>query len=206
MGAVRQLCSRVVHLGKGKVVSDVEDVMQGTNAYLHAQQAQAKPRAFWTNPGNANTNRWFVPLKFGLSDREGRALSGTIDRQEDAWVYIEGFVKNPNPALAVGYGLYSDEGVLLYYSLQSDLRNSENMSELLKEKIFLRSKFPNNFLNNGTYSLELTASLYKQEWINQPGVNSPSVLFKLEGSLSSSPYWTENRGGVLAPLIAWEHC
>jgi lipopolysaccharide transport system ATP-binding protein len=28
MGAIRQLCSRVVHLGKGKVVSDVEDVVQ----------------------------------------------------------------------------------------------------------------------------------------------------------------------------------
>jgi lipopolysaccharide transport system ATP-binding protein len=204
MSAIRQLCNRVVLLKKGTVVSDLEDVAQGTSAYLHTQGEEGRP--FWTNPGNDYPNRWFTPLKFGLSDREGRALSGAVGRRDDVWVYIEGFVKKPDPTLGIGYVLHSVDGTPLYHSLQSDLENSENALGLLKEKVSLRSRLPNDLLNNGTYSLDFIAALYKREWINQPGVSSPNVFFKIDGPLSSSPYWTENRGGLLAPLIVWEKC
>jgi lipopolysaccharide transport system ATP-binding protein len=207
MSAIRQLCNRVVHLGEGKVVSDSEDVAQGIDAYLHARQSRrTEERAFWTAPRNAHSNRWFTLLKFGLADREGRALPGVIDRRDDAWVYIEGFVENPNPALVMGYALYSGEGALIYSSLQSDSENTENALGVLKERVSLRSGLLNNILCNGTYSLEFSASIYRQEWINQPGVNAPSVFFKIGGPLNASPYGTEGRKGVLTPLIAWERC
>jgi hypothetical protein len=108
--------------------------------------------------------------------------------------------------LGVGCNLYSDEGEFIYCSFQSDSDNSDSALGTLEKKVSLRSKLPNDILRNGTYSLEFNASIYGQEWINQPGVNTPSVFFKIDGPLSSSPYWTENRGSILAPLIAWERC
>ncbi|MDR1649815.1 MAG: ATP-binding cassette domain-containing protein [Synergistaceae bacterium] len=204
MGAIRQLCKRVVHLGHGKIISDTEDVAQGINTYLQVQQTDAG--AFWTNPGNAYPNRWFVPLKFGLSDREGRALPGAVHPRDEAWVQIEGMIDHPNPALTVGYSLYSSEGTLIYSTSQADLEDSENALGLLKGKVSLRSRLFNNLLNAGTYFLEFNASLHRQEWINQPGVNAPSVLFRIDGSLSSSPYWMGKKAGILSPSILWERC
>jgi lipopolysaccharide transport system ATP-binding protein len=204
MGAIRQLCKRVVHLGHGKVVADTEDVAQEINTYLQVQQTDAE--AFWTNPGNAYPNRWFVPLKFGLSDREGRALSGTVSPQDEAWVHVEGVIDHPTSGLLIGYALYSSEGTLIYSSSQADAENSENALGLSKGKVSLRSRLLNDLLNVGTYFLEFSARIHGQEWINQPGINAPSVLFQIDGFRSSSPYWTGKRAGVLTPLLRWERC
>jgi hypothetical protein len=205
MGAVKQLCNRIVHLGAGKVISDAVDVDRVIDAYLNAKQTDVK--AFWTNPGGAYPNRWFVPLKFGLVDREGRPVSGTVHPRDEVWVYVEGFAEHPNPALVIAYALRAGGGAVVYYSAQTDSDSGENSPGVLKGKISLRSRLLNHLLSAGTYSLEFSSSIFRQEYVNRTGISAPPpVFFQIDGSISSSPYWSQQRGEGLAPLIAWECC
>jgi lipopolysaccharide transport system ATP-binding protein len=61
-------------------------------------------------------------------------------------------------------------------------------------------------LNEGSYRLELLASLYFRKWLLEPGGNTPCVVFSIKGGLSDSPYWDRKRPGLLGPVLAWETC
>jgi hypothetical protein len=63
-----------------------------------------------------------------------------------------------NMALTVGYALYDEAGILLYWSAQRDV--AENLSpRLTRGRNVLRSRIPPRVLNRGKYRLELIVAL-----------------------------------------------
>jgi lipopolysaccharide transport system ATP-binding protein len=58
-------------------------------------------------------------------------------------------------------------------------------------------------LNEGDYRVELIASLHQLQWLSQPGMNAPSLVFSIRGHLSDSPHWMEARPGLLAPVLSF---
>ena len=202
MGAVSQLCNRVVCLDRGRVALDTPDVSAGVREYLNVSR-EVNAVAEWRNPGNLFENPWFKPLRFGLYGEDGKAISGPVERKDRVWVEIEGFVEVPDPALLVGFNVYTEDQVMLYGSEPTDQSGGEKELPPLKGHFVLRVFFPIEFLNTGGYRLELLSSLREREWIISPGIREMSLNFTIGGLVYSSPYRFEGRPGVLALEELW---
>ena len=205
MGAVLQLCGRVVCLESGHKVFDTEDVVDGVQKYMSMSQRDAAD-AEWKNPGDKYESEYFKPLRFGLYDANGEVNLASVKHGEDLYVEIEGIVKKPDSNLCVGYALYDNVGTRIYWTFHSDQMNSPNEIPTLEGHVCLRSKVPVDMLNVGEKRLELGVQLYKDNWIVAPGSNNkpPSVSFIIEGPITPSPYCVLQRTGTMAFNADWK--
>jgi len=200
MNAVESLCQRIVHLGNGKVIAVSSDLRGTIGAYLSSSAVSHSVE--WINPGDVLLNPWFQPVRFYLGDEQGNPEKMQVRNDHPVYVWIEGEVEREDIALTVGYALYDGVGTLLYWSVQTDA--PENMwPRLTPGRNVLKSQVPSRVLNEGKYRLELIIALYFREWISSPGSNAPVIELSIQGGLSDSPYWTEKRPGLLAPVCGW---
>jgi lipopolysaccharide transport system ATP-binding protein len=202
MNAVEKLCKRAILLDGGEVIADSRDVRSIIKGYEHAGD-DASLMAEWVNSGARLDNPWFRPTRFYAGDEHGRKLETSVPNSSGIWVYIEGIVDKLDSALELGYNIYTEDGFLLYISYQTD-QKEELWPEMEPGKCVLRSKIPENLLNEGTYRLELSGSIYCRQWLFQPGVSSPTIFLSISSNVSNSPYWQSKRPVPLAPVISWE--
>lgn len=202
MGAISQLCNRVVCLERGRVALDTPDVSAGVREYLNVSR-DTSATAEWRNPGSLFENPWFKPLRFGLYGEDGKAISGPLERKDRVWVEIEGIVEVPDPALEVGYALYEENGTLLWYSYQTDQMGGDGELPTLRGRVILKVPIRVDVLNIGTYQLKLFSSLFRREMVVD-SAQAPIIFFSLSGRLFSSPYSPERRWGLLAFGDRWE--
>lgn len=120
-----------------------------------------------------------------------------------AWIQIEGEVEHPDPALTIGYAIYTETGELLYWSYQTDVAEDQ-WSRLGRGHWVIRSQFPRRLLNEGSYRIEFIGGLHFRNWLFTPGMDVPSISLNIQGGLSDSPLWMQKRPGILAPLLEWE--
>ena len=154
-------------------------------------------------PGNCKPDPIASPgasTRFSLVDANLKPLTQAARADEQVGVLIEGYVQQPNGALTVGFGVYSLDGSLLFWSLHTDALLDE-WPPIQPGRNRLLARLPPHLLNEGSYRVELHLSLHFQEWLSQPGVNAPSLSLEVRGGLSQSPYWMMARPGVLAPHI-----
>ena len=104
--------------------------------------------------------------------------------------------------MQIGYGLFSENSELLYWSTNRDVQSGEQ-DRMERGPVRLVSRIPARFLNEGAYRLDLFLGLYHRLWISEPGVNACSVHFEIQGGLSDSSFWVERRPGILAPILKW---
>jgi lipopolysaccharide transport system ATP-binding protein len=207
MSAVSQICNRGIVLESGTVYIDsITDeaieayVKKSYNLALGNNQSLAVE---WRNPGNQFCNPCFKPLLFFIGDENGNPASIPVRNDSDLWLYIKGEIETFDPALTVGYAIFTEQGNLLYWSYQTD--GSEEQWPVLKNGTFLlRSQFPKRLFNEGTYRIELIGSLHFREWLLEPYKRVPYLNLTIEGGLSDSPYWMSKRSGILAPVMKWE--
>ncbi len=201
MNAVEELCSSVILIHKGKVVEKGNKVSEVINHHLFRTSGESLSHV-WTNEGGALENPWFYPRTFLLTDEEGGSIAMPVRSDKEVWVQIDGTVDTPDPAMNIGYALFSEQGQLLYWSLTTD-EAEPAWPKFKKGEYRLRSQIPFKLLNEGEYRLELIASLHFRQWIVQPSVNAPSISLSIRGGLSESPYWLAKRPGLLGPTISW---
>jgi lipopolysaccharide transport system ATP-binding protein len=199
MNSIEQLCTRVLLLNSGQLIRDDQNVRSSIIHYLFNDR---EDKAEWKNPGNQFENEWFVPERFFLTDISGKVISAPVRNDENIWVNIEGIAKMNDPALTIGYAIYSEDGTLLYWSYQTD-QDGQNWIIPSAGKCCLKSQLPKRFLNEGEYKLELIGGLHFRKWLFQPGGNVPTIAFAIQGGLSDSPLWVNRRPGLLAPVIRW---
>ena len=204
MGAVLQLCKRVICMEKGHLTLDTNDVNEGVQKYL-AMSSSANLVSEWKNPGNLYDDENFKPLRFGLYDVYGNPLSASVRHNDKLYVEIEGEVKEPAQDLCVGYAMHSQQGTLLFWTYQSDQAESKNELPVLNGHVCLRSRVPLEVLNTGEKRLDLSINLYNKKWIVQPGSGEqPKISFNLEGPLNPSPYCVLRRSGDFAIDNNWK--
>lgn len=201
MSAIEQICTVGIALDQGKVVAVSDDLRVLIKDYLF-DDGEGKSNT-WTNSGSEFHNPWFKPIKLSLCDVDNNLLSSPLSNDQDFWVYIEAEIKEVDPALTMGYAIYSDEGYLLYWSYQTD-SGEENWPKIRSGISTWRSKIPTRFLNEGTYRIEVIGGLHFRQWICEPGINAPTIQFQINGGLSDSPFWNIKRPGLLAPVLKWE--
>ena len=197
---IAQLCSRVIQLEKGEIIRDSINVAEVIAA--HSFGTDNKTPTLWTDSVGQYDNQWFRPKSFSACTGSGNLLSGPIRNNEPIWIEIAGIILHADPYLTIGYAIYTSTGELLYWSYQTD-QSETNWPRLAEGKCRLRSLLPQRLLNQGTYRLEMLASLHFREWLLKPGL-APTISLTIEGGLSDSPIWHEPRPGLLAPTLKWE--
>ena len=202
MGAVLQLCNRMICLEHGREVFETDDVNGGVQRYMAMSMHDTKD-AEWHNSGKQYENEYFKPLRFGVYHADGSLNTASVTRKDELYVEIEGIVKKPNKALSVGYSLLDQAGSRLYWTYQSDQINSPDEVPVLEGHVVLRSRLPLDILNLGTKRVELAVQTYRDNWIVGSGNKPPFVSFTIEGPASSSPYYILQRGGSMAINAGW---
>ena len=203
MGAISQLCNRVVCLDRGRVALDTPDVSAGVRKYLNVSK-EASAVAEWKNPGNLFENPWFKPLRFGLYGEDGKAISGLVERKDKVWIEIEGFVEVPDPALEAGYHLCDEKnGVLICYGYQTDQMGGEKELPILEGHFVLRVPLSCSLLNVGGYQMKMEVNLFNRERIVNPHATSPEFSFEISGRIYPSPYRLGESPGILALDQPW---
>jgi lipopolysaccharide transport system ATP-binding protein len=201
MNAVESLCRRALLLEKGCVVDQGTDVRALINRYTAGDQVDECP-SVWLNTQNAFNHSAMQPLFFAIVNEHGQNLVAPARNDDRLFVVIHVDVRQLDPALNVGFALLNQNSDLLLWSLTTDACESE-WPKLVCGFVELRCALPTRFLNEGSYRLEMIASLHCRDWFVRPGHNSPSVHFEIRGGLSDSPYWMFARPGLLAPEWKW---
>ncbi len=115
---------------------------------------------------------------------------------------VEGVLKKPYVALAIGFALYDEDANLLFWSYHTDA-NEERWPRLGAGPFALIAKLPRRLLNEGIYRIECIAGIPHHAWLLEPGISAPAVFLTIRGGLSDSPYWMARRPGILAPVLDW---
>ena len=204
MGAIMQLCNRIICLDSGRMILDTPDVNEGVEKYMDMSHLQTTD-AEWNNPGGKFENDYFTPLRFGIYNSEGEINLSSVRRNDELYVEIEGIVKKPEKGLGVGYSLYSQEGILLYRTYQADQDDTPGALPILEGRVVLRGRLPLEVLNMGQFRLDLSVVMNNVSWIVVPNVRgNPSVSFTIEPHLdSSSPYRTIKKPGPMMINSNW---
>jgi lipopolysaccharide transport system ATP-binding protein len=204
MNAIERMCESVICLESGRVKRKYDNAREGIMAYL-ANDGN-KDQNVWVNAGHDCENDYFIPERLEVSSLGPQAIqNGSFSNSYPIAVSICGSVRQSDPALNVGLGVYSENGELLFWTFSSD-ETEERWPRLQPGLIRLRVVVPRRLLNEGTYRVELLASLHYRAWLLEPGKSSASVSFSVQGGLSDSPYWDHKRPGIVAPVFAWQSC
>ncbi len=201
MIAIERLCRRAIRLEAGRVAEATDDVRAAIRNYLFAGGSEPEPPE-WTNEGGRFKNPSFFPVRLVLTDAAGARLKMPVSNAAEVHVRIEGRIETADPALSVGYAIYTDEGHLLYWSYFTD-GPEDAWPRLGTGDVRLVGRIPSRTLNEGMYRVELIASLHFRQWILEPGVSAPAVRLSIQGGLSDSPHWMIRRPGLLAPVLPW---
>ena len=203
MGAVLQLCNRIICLEKGHKVFETDNVVEGVQRYMSMTMTDTRD-AEWHNPGDDYDNEYFKPLRFGLYNSKGEVNTAAVTRNDELYVEIEGIVKKPDEKLCVGYSLYDQAGTRLYWTFHSDQINSSDEIPTLNGHVVLRSRIPIDYLNLGTKRLDLGVRTYRDNWLVGVVNKPPFVTFTIEGPASASPLYVLQRTGTMAINAGWK--
>ncbi len=201
MSAVRLLCTHAIVLDRGRTKLWTDDVAHAIRTYMGTSEDPSLTS--WKNTGGDFENQWFTPKSFSITDAAGECVAGSIDRNEVAWVQIEGYITNTDPALTIGYAIYSSDGLPLYWSYPTD-NNPETWPQLKPGPVIFRSRLPNHLLNQGRDRLDMLGGLHNRKWLFEPGRTVPSLELSLSGGIGESPYFVNRRPTVLSPILDWE--
>jgi lipopolysaccharide transport system ATP-binding protein len=201
MKAVSHMCSKALLLRSGQAVYKLDDVAYAIRRYTEG--AGLTEASEWVTSGSLFSNPNFTPRRVFLGDADAIPCSMPLCKGTDVRVYIEGDIEVFDPALQIGYELFSEDGALLFMSFTTD-QNEDDWPVRGSGHFLIRSQLPLSILNDGSYRIEVSAGLRWREWFCIPGCCAPSLSFEVVNILTSSSYWTERRPGVLAPLLAWE--
>jgi len=204
MGAVEKLCNIGLIFYKGELISKSDNIKMLIQQYLFNTKTDTnKLSNEWINNDEFINNQYFIPLSFYITDNDMNHLKNTISNDNDLWINIKCIIKEKDSAFCLGYALYNEDNILLYWSYQTDVSLDE-WPRIKLGKCHLKSKIPKRFLNEGNYRVELIAGLHNRFWLLEPKVSAPAIFFTIDGGLSDSPYLFRKRPSLLCPIFKWE--
>lgn len=200
MGAVERLCTSAMALNGGAVQALSNDVSTVVRTYLEGSERESSIE--WVNPAIASEQDCMHPISIRLVNRDGKAITPPVRHDEESWISIQVLIRKLDPALCIGYAIYTEQGELLYWSYHTDA-NEADWPQLQLGVCTLTSMVPPLLLNEGNYRIEMVAGLHNQKWILEPSLSAPSIWLERRGGFQQSPYWTARRAGILAPVVKW---
>ena len=200
--SIRKLCTKIVLLEKGKVKRAGTNVDEIIDEYIGLNGNNGADTVEWKNDGTEFKHPKFTPLSFILKDEHGKALLNPINKKADVFLELTADIEEIDTDLIFGYSLTDDQGNQQMWSLQTDTKKEE-WPKIKKGVTTFKTKIPLDFLNEGSYKVELIAGLYYREWYLRPGASRIGLDLKIHGGLSDSPFWTSKRPGHVAVVVPW---
>jgi lipopolysaccharide transport system ATP-binding protein len=199
MTAVGQLCSEAIMLRAGRIVvtGPVDEVIP---RYFEINADVQSP--VWRRTTEVFDAEFLVPTRIAVVDDENQPVKGPLRNDKCYWVELDVTVNSLSPLLEIGYGLLTSEGLLVLWSFHTD-GSADTWPRLKLGHNRLRSPWPRNYLNEGSYRIEFLAALHNQKWILESGVNAPQISVSVQGGLSNSPHFNHKRLGLMAPVFDW---
>lgn len=201
MNSVQALCDRAIWLDKGSIRADSDDVRRVTIEYLSGDRNYG--RAEWINEEKEEKDSRVIPRAVRLVGPDGNVATAPMPNDSELTVIIDVDLRILDPALNMGYAIYTDDGETLWWSLSTD-QATDRWPILREGKNQLQSCLPRRLLNEGRYRLQFICSIHFREWIYEPSLGGPSIEFEIQGGLSDSPLWALRRTGILAPALPWK--
>jgi lipopolysaccharide transport system ATP-binding protein len=200
MNSVLQLCRSGMLLRGGRLWATEPNIERIVAQYFRNGQNDADS-PFWVSGAEEPPNPFFHALSFGIGPKDPGTDSALFPNSAEYYLSLEFMVQEVSSILTFSLMFYaSDEKVLFSVSPFSSIPNYKPHLGLNK----IRCTLPAYFFNIQRYRVELNASLFKQEWILEPGKNSPYIFFEIGKYESRSPFSTASgRSGVLAPVFFW---
>ena len=200
MSAVKTLCSRVLYLDKGRIVSDGE-AKGVVHQYLTEGSNELKPVRTWSDreaPGNDQ----FRLRALRSVDSAGEPCNSFYSSQPVA-VEMEFDLHFLHSALMVGFELIHRDGTIVFRSNHND-RSQGEWPSLRVGRNRLQCQIPPGLLNYGTYFISPKVGLHCIAWILN---GDPGIAFEVQLDHSDSPFWSAQRStiypGVIAPCLPW---
>jgi lipopolysaccharide transport system ATP-binding protein len=193
--AVQSLCSRVLHLEGGRVVS-YGDVASGIAGYLEGMARLESTRRwpFGEAPGDED-----IRLT-GVSAACENISGAVFPSAADVTITLQFTAARRLDALCVGFDLMTAEGVVVLRSYQTD-RAEEKWLPIRNGNNEWTCTIPGGFLNAGRYFVCPRVSVHNSHWIAKIDA---AVQFEIILSHGVSPYWNSHkRPGVLSPILCW---
>ena len=170
-----------------------EDLTDAAKAPVRWAQRLFGVKSEWNAANDGESvSPWFTPRRLRVADATGTTLTSVLANDEEAWPEIEAEVAQLDPALNVGYAIYTGANELVYWSCHTDASPATPLRPAPGRNL-LYIRLPRRLLNEGMYRVELIGSVHHLFWI-----------FEVQGGLSESPLWNSKRPGLLAPVLPWE--
>jgi lipopolysaccharide transport system ATP-binding protein len=203
MPVISNFCHRVILLDRGTVKSTGEPTaaiaqyqMKGGSAgsrYIVSDQAVACKAA-----------PYFRITDFFLTLPSGGLVTGPIDAKSNTQLVINivGECLEVDSRFNLGFALVNEKGDCVMMSYSTD-QPEESWPIFEKNSInHLCTRIDTSVLNEGDYSVHLLASLHcvRMLYCTQDDITIDFMIF---GNRGNSPYWTNKRDSILAPVITW---
>jgi lipopolysaccharide transport system ATP-binding protein len=201
MNAIEQLCDKAILLENGSI-SFASDIVS-TVIHKYFSGDGDRYGCSWQRENNRFDNKYFKPLAMRIVDQDGAIPQMPISNNKDYFIEIEAEIEILDPALTIGYCLYTEDSQMLYWSYQTDT-DEKKWPNLIEAKNVLRSRLPKRLLNEGTYQIELIGGLHFVKWLFEPRKNNPKISIEIQGGLSDSPYMIHKRPTLLSPIFKWK--
>lgn len=148
MSAVRNLCTRVIVLSKGKVIFD-GDADEGINVYQKANLIDSSLCSSVSFPETKEGKAQFTSVS--LKTKEGNSVS-EFEYLDNIYLEIEFIAKEKLADIFVAFILEDDSGNWIFISANDDQGNAE-ISKLDEGKYKCNVEIPSKILKTGKYYL-----------------------------------------------------
>lgn len=203
LGAIRQLCRRVLWLERGKLIEDSQNIEETIRRYMFGEAETSNTT--WLVPPDAPLDTEYFSLHcFSISHASGMRVSASARNDEPLVVTIDVTIHREHPALNFGYVVFDAEGNQVYWTATTDT-SADTWPNLSCGRRTVLSDFPVRLLNAGTYRIDFFASLHAKGYLSEPGKTLQHLTLTISGGLSDSPYWRDPRPGIIAPEIKWRN-
>jgi len=201
MGAVQELCNRVVLISHGDMILDGSAIAV-IGEYIENASEYTRFGGNLIDQLNQKDQEGFRLIDVKVVS-DNNLITGFFNSDENIFIEISFEIDKPISNLSVGFDLKNSDGSILLRSLHTDLRTEEQLAQTPGLNKW-RCKIPCGFLNAGKYFIAPKIGIHNLKWI----VNENSILsFVVNLNHGISPYWSSyknNRIGFIAPILNWE--
>ena len=196
MQAVRNLCTRAIHIDHGRIVDDGE-TDQVVRAYLESGATHQSALQWADGEGPGDEDARLVGLS--ILDEDGEPRS-TMHSGRPFIVRLD-LDAGPNvERLCIGFDIASSDGSVVFRSDHTDSA-PEHWPQLRSGRNRLDCAIPPFLLNQGMYYVMARVSLRDVRWIVDG--DTASVAVEVHRDPGASPYMRTARPGVIAPILTW---
>ncbi len=197
MGAITRLCTRALRLDCGRIIKSgpVEEVVAD---YL-SSGTEAEGERIWPRDGEGVKAKGVSIQALRVLNLAGLVTS-TVDIRQAFVVEIQYAVLRTFVNLRIAIRVLSSDGTVVFTSSESSSDAWEGSTR--RPGIYVsRCEIPGNFLNEGHYSLTVTADV---PFVEIALFEEGALGFGVEQTGGASGRYPERWPGVVCPILQWQ--